>query len=657
MRILSAIKKEVLELSHDRTVLLVLFVFPVFVMVFMGSSFRSMEINGLPIGIAGATNTTFASMLFSGLGESQAFKLRAFDTEAAAMEEFRNGKLRAVISVPDDFDQSLLSGRGAQITVMVDNSDLALEQAVVAAMSSVIEASSTNITRAYISTAWEDLNALNQSAASLAEDIATTRAEMEDTKASLAAIKQDMAGTDMESLEASMAQAVAESANLQEAIDAQKAALANASDRNLALLNESNSFVQNASSALNESIDAVANAHGNLSKQADELNDTIEELDDSILGLQIIKNTTTDITAKAALELNIAALESLKDSAEGQLNATEQQILELETLNATLQSFALQLSEYSVRIDEAQGMTNDTAAMEAVLDDASESLDSLNGSFSGAQVQITKLKTLMAGVNATMADIEGTLDGALAQTASVDGLIASLQETVAEQTGKDPGTIASPLSVKMENQYERTSFVDFIMPQIIALSLLFSCFLLGSISLVREKQRKTVMRALMVPGGMANLVIGKVVTLVLLSFGQVAVILLVALLLFGVKPPQDIGMLLAGAAISSLVLSSIGVLVGFFAKSESMAIQSCLILAIPMLFLGNIIFSPDLLPAYTQILQQLLPLSHVTSIFKIVLITSGDPTGDITALVSYFVLLAALMAYLVMKRSDISSYL
>ncbi len=655
MGVLSSVRKEILELSHDRTVLLVLLVFPIFIMVFMGSAFKSMEINGLPIGIAGATNTTFASMLFSGLGDSQAFKLRAFDSEAAAMEEFRNGRLRAVISVPDDFDQSLLSGKGAQITVMVDNSDLALEQAVVAAMSSVIEASSANITRAYISTAWEELDALNQSAASLGKDMASTRAEMESTKASLAAIKQDMAGTDIGSLEASMAQAASESARLQDAIDAQKEALGNASDRNLALLNESMVFAQNASGALNQSIMMVGNAHGNLTEQADELNSTIDELDVSILGLQTIKDTTSDATAKAALALNIEALASLKNSAENQLNATEQQVAELETLNATLQSFSQQLSGYSMRIGDAQSMANDTAAMEAALDDASMSLHGLNDSFSGAQVQIARLKSLMAGVNATMSDIESTLDGALEQTASVDGLIVSLQQTVAEQTGKDPGIIASPLSVKVENQYEGTSYVDFIMPQIIALSLLFSCFLLGSISLVREKQRKTIMRALMVPGGMANLVIGKVVTLVLLSFGQVAVILMVALALFGVRPPQDLAMLLAGAAVSSLVLSSIGVLVGFFAKSESMAIQSCLILAIPMLFLGNIIFSPDLLPAYTQILQQLLPLSHVTSIFKIVLITSGDPTGDMTALLSYFVLLAALMAYLVMQRSDISS--
>jgi ABC-type multidrug transport system permease subunit len=119
---------------------------------------------------------------------------------------------------------------------------------------------------------------------------------------------------------------------------------------------------------------------------------------------------------------------------------------------------------------------------------------------------------------------------------------------------------------------------------------------------------------------------------------------------------MDWGILLWGTMISSLVLSSIGVLVGFYARSESAAIQGCLLIAIPMLFLGNIVFSPELLPAYTQLLQQALPLAHVTSIFKVVLITGGNPGVDIAALISYFVLLSVLLAYVITMRRDITNY-
>jgi len=655
MGILAAIKKELLEISHDRTMLLVLLVFPIFIMVFMGSSFRSMEINGLPIGVAGASNTTFTSALFSDLNTSAAFKLQYFTTENDAMEAFRNGQLRAVIVVPEDFDQALLMGQGSQLRIVVDNSDLALEQAVVSAMSAVIEASSANITGSYITGAWEQLGELNRSASDLAGDVAASRTKLQKTRAGLDGIRQSMGDIDIAGLKGSLASASVETGQLQADIESQKSAVAGAAAMNAELLNQSRIFIENASAALNDSVLTVENAYGNLSSQADELDTTIASLDNSIAGLQAIKAGTSDPATIAALDFNIAALSSLRSSTSDQLVATIEQMAELQELNETLRNTAEQLSEYAGAVDSADGAQGEE--MIAALDSASDRLSSLNASFSEASDEVSDMEELMAEVDATISDADATIEAALAQTTQVDALIGTLQQTVAEQTSKDPAVIASPLSVKVENQYERTSFVDFIMPQIIALSLLLSCFLLGSISLVREKQRKTIMRALMVPGGLANLVIGKVVTLVLLSFGQMAVILAVALLFFGVSPPRDGAMLLAGAAISSLVLSSIGVLVGFYARSESAAIQSCLMLAIPMLFLGNIIFSPDLLPAYTQILQQLLPLAHVTSIFKVVLITSGDPTGDMMALLSYFILLAALMTYLIMKRNDISSYI
>ncbi len=655
MKALSAIRKEILEIVHDRTMLLVLIAFPIFVMVFMGSAFRSMEISGLPIGLAGPENIS-ASPLFSGLNGSAAFNLQSYPGEEEAMTDFRNGKLRAVIIVPQDFEQALATGNGSIVRVVVDNSDIALEQSVLAALSSVIEASSTDITKEYVSSAWKDLQELNASASSLGEGISQTRKGMNQTKGSLEAIRQGMEGLEMGALESSLDDASADVGALISELGAQKAALANMSAGNKMMLNRTLVFIGNASSALNESIGTVGDTHQKLGAQVHEMNQSVAALSASIAGLEAIKASSSDPALIAALDLNIASLGSLRNTTLSQMADAQSEMAELESLNATLHSFGDALEDYSAEVESAASEPDGTAALVLALDSASAKLSGLNSSFSSSRAEVAKLKALLGQINATTAQIDSTLDDALEQTASVEGLIGSLQATVAEQTGKDPDTIASPLSVRVENQYERPSFVDFIMPQVISVSLLFSCFLLGSISLVREKTRRTIIRALLAPGALLNLVVGKVITLVLMSFTQVAIILIVAALFFGVKAPENIAMLLWGTAISSLVLSSIGILVGFYARSESAAIQSCLLLAIPMLFLGNIIFSPDLLPMYTQLMQQLLPLAHVTSIFKIVLITNGDPAGDIAALLSYFILLALVMAYVVLRRRDITGY-
>ncbi len=655
MMLFSALRKELLEISHDRTMLMVLVVFPVFVMVFMGNSFRSMEINGLPIGLAGPENIS-ESPLFSGLNQSNAFKLQGFESEWEAMTAFRNGQLRAVIIVPQDFEAALARGGGATIRIVVDNSDIALEQSVLAAMSSVIEASSTDITKGYVSSAWEELRGLNGSAASLGAGIAQTRANMNATKESLAGIRGGIDAIGVDSLEDSLDEASDGVAALGAQMEAQKAALAQIEAGNAVMLANTTDFIANASAALNESLETVQETHGRLGAQVAGMNQTVYDLDASIAGLEAVRSGVSDPLTVAALDYNIASLESLRNSTRSQIIEAENEMERLEELNETLVSFGESLDSYSEAVDAAGAGPGQTAALSAALDSALLRIASLNQSFAAARGDVSDLRGLLAQIRAATTQIDATLEDAMSQTASVDSLIGSLQGTVAEQTGKDPETIASPLSVKVENQYERGSFVDFIMPQVIAVSLLFSCFLLGSISLVRERTRRTIIRALMAPNALASLVAGKVVALMLLSVFQVAVILAVALLLFGVEAPRNIGMLVWGTAISSLVLSSIGLLVGFYARTESAAIQTCLLLAIPMLFLGNIIFSPDLLPAYTQILQQLLPLAHVTNIFKVVLITNGDPAVDVAALISYFILLAALMALMVWKRNEITHY-
>lgn len=651
---LSAIKKELLEIAHDRTMLAVLLAFPVFVMLLMGSFFQSMEIRGLPIGISGGSNTTFAEVIMSGLNGSGAFNLESFDDESSAMTAFRDGRLRAVILIPADFDREVQEGNGSTVRVIVDNSDLALEQSILAAMSSVIEASSTNITKSYVSSAWGRLDELNSSAAALALQINSSRTQMAKTKESLAEIRSGMDAIGVGALESSIDNASSTLAALKANLDSQKESIGDAQAGNEAFMNSTGLFLANASSALNESISTVGSTHAKLKGQLADLNATVQSLDASIAGLIMIRDSTSDNTTKAALELNIEALQSLRNSTAGQMADVEDEIGELEDLNETLNDFGDSLDDYSEALDEAD--QDSIGELSLAIDQASDSLADAESSFSLAKAEISKLKGLLQDIDDATDEIDGTLDQALEQTASVDELIKSLQDTVAEQTSKDPNIIASPLSVEVEPQYYGASFVDFIMPQVIAVSLLLSCFLLGAISLVREKTRKTIVRALMLPSGLATLVLGKVLTLMLLSFGQIAIILTVALLLFGVRPPANLPMLVIGTAISSLVLSSIGVLVGFYARTESAAVQSCLLLAIPMLFLGNIMFSPDLLPKYTQLLQQLLPLAHVTSIYKVVLITDGNPTANIAALLSYFILVAIVLGYISFRRRDISSY-
>lgn len=660
MGFISVIRKELLEISHDRTMMAVLVLFPVLIMVFMGSSFGSMQINGVPVGVSGPANSTFSAMVLQGLENSTAFKLQTFETSEEALAAFRDGQIRALIIIPQNIDEELKRGNGTTIRLIVDNSDIALEKSILAAMGSVLQASSADITKVYVTSAWDDLVSLNTSASDLGAGVAQTRVNMEATKRELQGIKQNISALDIEGLASSIDDAESGVSSLQGMIALQKAQIANYSAENSLFFAQSDAFLQNGSATIEESIAAVNGAHANLSSQVVQLGNTANELQYSIDGLNGLKATasgTCGAVTVGAIDVTVAGLEALKNNTLSQKQDAEEQLVALEGLNTTLYGMKGSLANYSAQMDAArQKQAEKTSDIESSLDNAYATLSDMQESFAKARKDVDDLKALLAKVQDTMDNMDDTLDEALAQTASVDSLISSLQATVAEQTSKDPSKIAVPLSVNIENSYTRKSFVDFIMPQVISVSLLLSCFLLASISFVREKTRKTIVRALLAPGSMRSLVIGKIASIVLISFAQVFIILLVGTLLFGVGLPLNLEMLFFGVFVSSLVLASIGMLVGFYTKTESAAIQGCLLLAVPMMFLGNIIFSADLLPQYTQILQALLPLAHVTNIFRVVLITNGNPSIDIIALLTYFVLLVVLLTVTMIRKKDIGSY-
>ncbi len=631
MKLLYSIKKELLEIYHDRTMLSVLIAFPIFIMLFLGSSFGSVEINGLPVGVVGPTNTTFSSGLISSLNQSNAFNLIGFHTENGAMESFRNGKLRAIIVIPFDIEENLSAGEGSKIRILVDNSDIALQEAILAAMGSVVQASSTGITRDYVVSAWEDLSKLNESATLLEQGIIESKAQMQNTKEDIRGIQEGIGNVGIGNLKQSLE-------NTADQIDDLEGIVSEGG-----FVNESSEFLDNAEYALNESIITVAQTYDELILQEEDLNSTIEDLDASIAAIGLIRNTSNDSIINGALDANIIALISLKNSTIAQRDSLVEQRDELSDLNSTLLEFEVQLGDFSSELEVAETM------QEERIDEFRSKVGNLGLSLQNASGSIDEMESLFMQINSTTMEIDNALTSVVEQIDSVEELILSLKETVNEQTAKDPERIALPLEVSVEGQYQRESFVDFIIPQVIGVSLLFSCFLLASISLVREKTRKTIVRLRLIPGAFRNSIAAKILTITIISLLQVAIILFVGFGLFSVELPSDVFMLVVGTIISALVLSSIGIILGFIARTESAAIQSSLLIAIPMLFLGNIIFSPDLLPSYTQLLLEFLPLSHITTIFKIVLITSGDPTTNIIALLSYFAALAIIIAAIVYR--------
>ena len=112
---------------------------------------------------------------------------------------------------------------------------------------------------------------------------------------------------------------------MRELLEEQEGAIEDAGEQNMALFNETETFLEEADDALNESVYAVGNAHAELKQQKAELQNTALALSASVDGLEVLKATASgadcDVTI-GAIDLTILGLESLEGNTNSQITAS-----------------------------------------------------------------------------------------------------------------------------------------------------------------------------------------------------------------------------------------------------------------------------------------------------------------------------------------------
>ncbi|MFH1285003.1 MAG: ABC transporter permease [Candidatus Micrarchaeota archaeon] len=669
---LASFKKELKEIAHERAMLAVLLIFPVLLMLFLGSSYGDVEIKGVPIAVTGASNSEFSQALVGALNGSGTFKVHSEYSYPEALNALKEAKVRAVISIPQSFEEDLKAGRGSAVAIIVDNSDVAVSKSVLAALAGVVQGSSANITTSYLSTAWADLRELGANGASLRAKALESRKQLEETRlqiqgisASLESFDVGALGDDLDDMfvrlddfDALLNESEVKMGNLSASLSGE-----NSSEIKETLENLEN-YADEVEDSLSEAENRTASTKERTKEEIRKLNDTHTALLIANSSLNLVKDELAGSSCDASIPgvtAVILAIGYMDNSTLGQMEAMEQQLGNIDYLNATIQNakanislFKANLTSVKQKVEESENQTkkmNETLSQLRVsLQDARVNLAGARSNLEKSKQTVDELKTLLVSVKGAMLQVNETVEDALAESESVESMLARLEGIVNEQTSKAPEKIAQPLSVQLKNEYARNSLVDFMMPQIIAISLLFTCLLLSSVNVVREKTRKTIIRIILIPGAVRRMIVGKTAVAVLFAIIQVLLIALVASLFFGVQISSDASGLIIGGAIAALCFSLIGVLIGILAPSESSAIQTCIMIAIPMMFLGNVIFSRDLLPNYSQVAVDALPLAHVVDIFKKLLITGADIAPDAWFLLAYAFALLVLITLVLRRR-------
>lgn len=166
----------------------------------------------------------------------------------------------------------------------------------------------------------------------------------------------------------------------------------------------------------------------------------------------------------------------------------------------------------------------------------------------------------------------------------------------------------------------------FIVPGIVAILLIMIGALLTSVTIAREKETGTMEQILVSPIRPYEVVLGKAIPYLVLSFVIAVFILVFGHIWFKVPMLGQWGFLLLFCIFYIFTALAIGLLISTIVESQQVAMMLSLVLTmLPSVMLSGFVFPVASMPKPLQVVSQLIPATHFLKIIRGVMLKGNGP--------------------------------
>lgn len=192
-----------------------------------------------------------------------------------------------------------------------------------------------------------------------------------------------------------------------------------------------------------------------------------------------------------------------------------------------------------------------------------------------------------------------------------------------------------------------SSFLDFLLPGILALMAMQNSLFGVAGSLTRWKEKGVLRRFLATPLRPIQFLGGVVIYQMVFGLLTSAVIVLIATLFLGADVVLPIVPLLLVVVLGMAAFLSLGFVIAGLSRTEEATLPIINVISFPMMFLCGIFFPVTTLPTFLQTIVRYLPLTYLVDGTRGLMsgqYTAWSPevTGDMLALVVWFAILAVI---------------
>ena len=187
-------------------------------------------------------------------------------------------------------------------------------------------------------------------------------------------------------------------------------------------------------------------------------------------------------------------------------------------------------------------------------------------------------------------------------------------------------------------------------PAIMGMLLMLICAMMTSISIVREKEKGTMEVLLVSPVRPLMVIVAKAVPYLVLAFGILITILLMARFVLGVPVAGSLFWILAVSTLYILLALSLGLLISNIAQTQLVALlMSAMVLLMPVVMLSGMLFPVESMPTILQWISAIVPPRYYIEAMRKLMIM-GVGIGEVAHEVSVLAIMTVVLLAIALKK-------
>jgi len=190
-------------------------------------------------------------------------------------------------------------------------------------------------------------------------------------------------------------------------------------------------------------------------------------------------------------------------------------------------------------------------------------------------------------------------------------------------------------------------------PAIMGMLLMLICAMMTSISIVREKEKGTMEVLLVSPVRPLMVIIAKAVPYLILAFGILITILLMARYVLGVPLAGSLFWILTVSTLYILLALSLGLLISNVAQTQLVALLlSAMVLLMPVVMLSGMLFPVESMPTILQWISAIVPPRYYIEAMRKLMIM-GVGIGEVAHEVAVLAVMTVVLLAIALKKFNV----